>query len=377
MNRLGQIVIIIILLILNVPWLSDMIGLKEPHPLHGESTKLDMPDLSAKSFWTGDLQHGIDEYFRTNFLLRGLAIRTRNEIDYSIFSEYHAKSVIAGQEGYLFEENYILAALGLDSISTDSIIDRVSKVSQLSDVTGVPVLVVLAPGKGSYFKEFIPLSYIEEEGSVENRLFKIWSKELENMLNVLDLHSHFSTKPNVFPKNGIHWCEWVQVEAINLISDALVEILPDSLMPARMIIDSTYTSVDMEGTDEDIERGLNLWRDLEDFEAKYYVTHWEELPMESRPRVLLVGDSYTWGPVNKGLLRHGYKSSEFWFYNAAVHGPSIEEKGASPQTIHGFTSRDEFEDVIAQFDAVVLLSTDANLSRFPFNFPPNNFNEQQ
>jgi len=336
-----------------------------------------MPNLSAKSFWTGDLQHGIDEYFRTNFLLRGLAIRTRNEIDYSIFSVYHAKSVIAGQEGYLFEENYILAALGLDSISTDSIIDRVSKVSQLSDVTGVPVLVVLAPGKGSYFKEFIPLSYLEEEGSVENRMFKIWSQESENMLNVLDLHSHFSTKPNVFPKNGIHWSEWVQVEAINLISDALVEILPDSLMPARLIIDSTYTSVDMEGTDEDIERGLNLWRDLEDFEAQYYVTHWEELPMESRPRVLLVGDSYAWGLVNKGLLRHGYKSSEFWFYNAAVYGPSIEEKGASPQTIHGFTSRDEFEDIIAQFDAVVLLSTDANLSRFPFNFPPNNFNEQQ
>lgn len=362
---------------LNVPWLSDVIGLKEPHPLHGESTKLDMPELSIKSFWTGDLQQGVDEYFRTNFLLRGLAIRTRNEIDYSIFFEYHAKSVIAGQEGYLFEENYILAALGLDSISTDSIIDRVSKVSQLSHVTGVPVLVVLAPGKASYFKEFIPLSYLEKDGGMENRLFKIWSKESESMLNVLDLHSHFSDKPNVFPKNGIHWSEWVQVEAINLISDALVEILPDSLKPARLVIDSSYTSIDMEGTDEDIEKGLNLWRDLVDFEAKYYVTHWEELPIESRPRVLLVGDSYAWGLVNKGLLRHGYKSSEFWFYNAAVHGPSIEEKGASPQTIHGFKSRDEFEDVIAQFDAVVLLSTDANLSRFPFNFPAIHINEHQ
>jgi hypothetical protein len=360
-----------------VPWLSDVIGLKEPHPLHGESTKLDMPELSIKSFWTGDLQQGVDEYFRTNFLLRGLAIRTRNEIDYSIFFEYHAKSVIAGQEGYLFEENYILAALGLDSISTDSIIDRVSKVSQLSHVTGVPVLVVLAPGKASYFKEFIPLSYLEKDGGMENRLFKIWSKESESMLNVLDLHSHFSDKPNVFPKNGIHWSEWVQVEAINLISDALVEILPDSLKPARLVIDSSYTSIDMEGTDEDIEKGLNLWRDLEDFEAKYDVTHWEELPIESRPRVLLVGDSYAWGLVNKGLLRHGYKSSEFWFYNAAVHGPSIEEKGASPQTIHGFKSRDEFEDVIAQFDAVVLLSTDANLSRFPFNFPAIHINEHQ
>ena len=377
MSRSGQIVILIILLMLNVPWLSDVIGLKEPHPLHGESTKLDMPELSVKSFWAGDLQQGVDEYLRTNFLLRGLAIRTRNEIDYSIFSEYHAKSIISGQEGYLFEENYILAALGLDSISTDSIIARVSKLSQLSLTTGIPVLVVLAPGKGSYFKEFLPLSYLKKEWSVENRMLTVWSKALKSKLNVLDLHSYFSTKPNVFPKNGIHWSEWVQVEAINLISDALVEILPDSLKPARLVIDSSYTSIYMEGTDEDIEKGLNLWRDLEDFEAKYYVAHWEEMPVESRPRVLLVGDSYAWGLVNKGLLMHGYTSSEFWFYNAAVHGPFVEEKGASPQTIHGFTSRDEFEDVIAQFDAVVLLSTDANLSRFPFNFPTIHFNEQQ
>jgi hypothetical protein len=81
-----------------------------------------------------------------------------------------------------------------------------------------------------------------------------------------------------------------------------------------------------------------------------------------------MGDSYAWGPVNRGLLSRGYRSSEFWFYNAGVHGPSIEEKGASPQSIHGFANREEFEEVLSSFDAVVLLSTDANLPRFPFHF---------
>lgn len=368
MSRSTQIVILVILLMLNVSWLSDVFGLKEPHPLHGESTKLPMPEVSFQSIWKGDFQHGIDEYVRTNFLLRGLAIRTRNEIDYSIFSEQHARSVITGQEGYLFEENYILAALGLDSIPTDSVMDRVDRISALSNASGVPFLVVLAPGKGSYFREFLPLHFLGKEGIVEDRMFDIWSRISNEKLNVLDLQSHFSEVPNVFPKNGIHWCEWVQVEAINLMSDALVKILPDSLKPARLVIDGTYTSFDMEGTDEDIENGLNLWRDLEDLETKYYETHWEEVPLASRPRILVVGDSYAWGPVNRGLLSRGYRSSEFWFYNAGVHGPSIEEKGASPQSIHGFTNHEEFEEVISSFDAVVLLSTDANLPRFPFHF---------
>ena len=376
MSKSAQIVIIVILLMLNASWLSDLLGLKEPHPLDGESTKLEMPEMSIESVWNGDCQFGIDEYLRTNFLLRGLAIRTRNEIDYSIFSEQHARSVITGQEGYLFEENYILAALGLDSIPTDSVMDRVDRMSSLSNASGVPFLVVLAPGKGSYFREYLPLSFLDNERIVEDRMFEVWSRVSNKKLNVLDLQSHFAEVPNVFPKNGIHWCEWVQVEAINLISDALVKILPDSLKPARLVIDETYTSFDMEGTDEDIENGLNLWRDLEDLETKYYATHWEEVPIESKPRVLVMGDSYAWGPVNKGLLSHGYRSSEFWFYNAGVHGPSIEKTGASPQSIHGFTTRAEFEKVLSTFDAVVLLSTDANLPRFPFNFTTSNFNEQ-
>ena len=156
--------ILVILLMLNVSWLSDVFGLKEPHPLHGESTKLPMPEVSFQSIWKGDFQHGVDEYVRTNFLLRGLAIRTRNEIDYSIFSEQHARSVITGQEGYLFEENYIFAALGLDSIPTDSVMDRVDRIATLSNTSGVPFLVVLAPGKGSYFREFLPLHFLEMRG---------------------------------------------------------------------------------------------------------------------------------------------------------------------------------------------------------------------
>lgn len=372
MASLQKILIIIVLLLLNAPWLSDVLGFKEPHPLHGESTIIEAPEFSFANMWRGEFQTSVDDFSRTNFLLRGMAIRTRNEIDYSLFCERHAKSIIAGSEGYLFEENYVLAALGLDAISEDTVSERVSRLSRLSIATGVPFLVILAPGKGSYFREFLPKEYLEIMGQSENRMYEMWLDQLVlKGLHFLDLNSFFRLYTEVFPKNGIHWSEWAQVDAINMISDTLLDILPDSLRPARLMIDSSYRSTIMEGTDDDIEQGLNLWRNIPDLEATYYNTHWEDVPAFKRPRILVIADSYAWGLVNKGLLREGYRDSEFWFYNQGVHGPNIVQKGASPQTVHGFSTKAEFEQVISGFDAVVLLSTDANLPRFPFNFGNN------
>ncbi len=372
MASLQKILIIIVLLLLNAPWLSDVLGFKEPHPLHGESTIIEAPEFSFANLWRGELQTSVDDFSRTNFLLRGMAIRTRNEIDYSLFCERHAKSIIAGSEGYLFEENYVLAALGLDAISEDTVSERVSRLSRLSIATGVPFLVILAPGKGSYFREFLPKEYLEIMGQSENRMYEMWLDQLVlKGLRFLDLNSFFRLYTEVFPKNGIHWSEWAQVDAINMISDTLLDILPDSLRPARLMLDSSYRSTIMEGTDDDIEQGLNLWRNIPDLEATYYNTHWEDVPAFKRPRILVIADSYAWGLVNKGLLREGYRDSEFWFYNQGVHGPNIVQKGASPQTVHGFSTKAEFEQVISGFDAVVLLSTDANLPRFPFNFGNN------
>ena len=372
MARLQKISIIIVLLLLNVPWLSDVLGFKEPHPLHGESTIIVVPEFSFVNLWSGEFQTSVDDFSRTNFLLRGMAIRTRNEIDYSLFCERHAKSVIAGREGYLFEENYVLAALGLDAISEVTVSERVSQLSELSMDTGVPFLVILAPGKGSYFREFLPNEYLKMKGQSENRMYEMWLDHLVlKGLRFLDLNDFFRLYTEVFPKNGIHWSEWAQVDAINMISDTLLDVLPDYLRPARLMIDSSYRSSIMQGTDDDIEQGLNLWRNIPDLEATYYNTHWEDNPAFKRPRILVIADSFAWGLVNKGLLREGYRDSEFWFYNKGVHGPNVEQKGASPQAVHDFSTKAQFEQVISGFDAVVLLSTDANLPRFPFNFGNN------
>lgn len=373
MSRAVQTAIIFILLLLNVPWLSDVLGLKEPHPLHGEPTQLPMPKLSIDSLWTGDWQEGVDEYFRTNFLLRGMAIRTRNQLDYTLFNQTHARSVLMGKEGYLFEENYINAALGFDGISEQNISERVLDLESLADSLETPVFIVLAPGKASYYMQFIPDVYFSSDSMSFNKSYNFWSKcvKKSKSLNLIDLHSHFKDQEDVFPKNGIHWCEWAQVEAFNVINDSLASHLPEGVKPAKFVIDSMYRSSTMEGTDEDIERGLNLWQNIDDLETTYYKTSWEDRENESKPRVLIVADSYAWGVVNRGILRHSYMEGEFWYYNQVVHGPKYldtEDFGGKPFEVHDIKNNSDLIAALDEFDAVILLSTDANLYRFPFKF---------
>lgn len=374
MNRKENIWVIVIVAILCTPLVLDVVKLKKPHPLNGEKTELPMPNLSFNSLYYGHYTDSLNDYLKTNFTLRGMAIRTMNQIDYSLFNETHARSVLVGKEGYLFEENYIKAALGLDDLKSTQVDSIVVSLESLSVESSTPFFIALAPGKASYFSEFIPDSYVElSDTLLHNSSYRLWSDKVSNSpeLHLVDLYNHFIDWEEVFPKNGIHWCEWSQIEAFNLIADSISRVFNDSISPAKFVIDKEYRSTKMEGTDEDIERGLNLWQNIPDLERTYYNVSWDEKVEEKKPRILLVGDSYAWGIVNRGVLKHGFNESEFWYYNQVVHGPKYldtELFGEKPNTVHNISSREDLINTLYEFDAVILLSTDANLFRFPFSF---------
>ncbi len=373
MNRNENIWVVVVVAILCTPLLLDILKLKKPHPLKGENTELSKPNLNFNSLYYGHYTDSLNDYLKTNFTLRGMAIRTMNQIDYSVFNETHARSVLVGKEGYLFEENYIKAALGLDELQSTQVDSIVESLENLSIESSTPFFIALAPGKASYFSEYIPDSYVElTDPLLHNSSYILWSNKVSNSpeLHLIDLYNHFIDKEEVFPKNGIHWCEWSQIEAFNLIVDSIVSIINDSLLPAKFLIDNEYRSTKMEGTDDDIERGLNLWQNIPDLERTYYNVSWDKVE-EEKPHVLLVGDSYAWGIVNRGVLKYGFRESEFWYYNQVVHGPkylNTDMFGKNPNTVHSISSQEDFIKTLSEFDAVILLSTDANLFRFPFNF---------
>lgn len=365
-----NIAVYVLVAVLCVPLALDLIRGEQIKKLKGAIESAEMPQFSWDALMSGEYTDGVDEFLKTNFSLRGLAIRSRNQIDYTVFGLTHARSVEMGKEGFLFEKNYIKAALGLDSLEVEDVEAKVANFEALAAESGTPIIVALAPGKASYYPEYLPEGYVQEDESRWNRSYKVWRKLVEESeLTLVDLWGEFKDVEGAFPKNGIHWCEWVQVDAYNILRDSIATAT--GMNPAGLVIDSTYYSTEMEGTDQDIESGLNLWQDLEDLETKYYKSRWADSEVLDRPKVLVVGDSYAWGIVNRGVLKHSFNEGEFWYYNNVVHGPAYlgtGNFGKKPGELHDIATREGLIKTLSGFDAVVLLSTDANLYKFPFKF---------
>ena len=361
----------VVIALLCVPLIIDFVRDGQVERLKGAIEKVEMPTLSYESLNSGHYTDSLNDYLKCNFALKGVAIKTRNQLDYSLFGLTHARSVEMGKDGYLFEQNYIKAAKGLDSLTAEYVDEKVQFFESVSETASTEFFVTLVPGKASYYPQYIPEGYEQSDSTMLNRSYKVWREKVEEseVLNLVDLWGEFIDVEGVFPKNGIHWCEWVQVEALNILNDSIAAIT--GTQPAKLIIDSTYFSTKMEGTDQDIESGLNLWQDIADLETKYYKSHWEDAEGFDKPKVLIVGDSYAWGVVNRGVLRHSYDLGEFWYYDNVVHGPAFldtENFGKKPEEIYDLSTFTGFNSTISDFDAVVLLSTDANLYRFPFGF---------
>ena len=357
----------LIIALWNLPWVLHIFGISPSRPLNGYQREATPEKPTLETIRNGEFQSKTENFLRVNFPFRPDAIRMQHQVDWSLFGKQHVKSTVAGREGFLFEKAYVNAARGVDPLDPEEIQRRSRAIKQASDSMETPIVVVLAPGKGHFFREFLPPCFEASCGHEPNWGHRLWKSALQSSgITVLDLHSAFDTlriesKHPLFPKTGIHWSEFSMTHVVPALCRAVDAVLPVPLASGRWHVDSVRTPKKPEGTDDDIERAMNLLFDLPDFQMAYPVGKWE--PSAAPPRVLLIGDSYAWTPVNRGILRHGWRG-EFWFYNQTAHGPEVPEKGMKVEARLNATG----PDFLFKQDAILLLSTDANLSRFPFGF---------
>ena len=357
----------LLLVLWNLPWMLHLLGVDSTRPLKGHQSNPSFPQWNWSEFQNGHIQSQLQDGLRTGFPFRADAVRLQHQKDWSLFGKQHVRNTVVGQDRYLFEHAYVEAARGIDPLNPAEIERRARQLRNVVDSSGTPLLVVLAPGKGHFYRDFLPPCEGAACGEEPNRGHRLWKQALEaEGIPVLDLHAAFDSlrqrSPHpLFPRTGIHWSQYSMVHVMPALTEGVNALVPDSLASGQWAVQSLRTSSTPEGTDDDIEQAMNLLFDLPDFEMAYPSARW--IRGASPPKVLLVGDSYAWTPVNAGLLRSGWQG-EFWFYNQTVHGPSVPRKGmpVSERIPNGALK------FFGELDALVLLSTDANLSRFPFGF---------
>ena len=354
----------VVLALLLLPWLEQNVHLFEPKPLGGAQPNSENVKFSVALWREVKFQEGQEKYISEHFGLRPFMVRFYNELFDRVFGEYQAQGVVMGKDGYLFEENYLLAASGRDYLGLDSITKLVSDLHLMEQdlaQKGKHLLVCLAPGKGSFFPDKMPDEYRYNGSTGRNYPDFVRSLQQQQM-EVFDVQDWFlkmkaTAKYPLYPKTGIHWSTYGEY----LVADSLIKqvsSLTQKQMPSLKLkgIDQDNTPRDR---DDDIELGMNLLRNLPDFKMAYPKFEIMPLPKGKKaPKVLVIGDSFYYGMYNWGMMEHVFQEGEFWYYN---HERLIPGKETSL-----IENLKNYAKEVQQFDVVILLLTEANLPRFGF-----------
>ena len=324
------------------------------------------PKLSASTWFDGSYQAETEDYNNDHWAFKEKMVRLNNQFYYNTFNQIRVNSFVSGKENYLYSEGYIFAAFGDDLLPEEKVIGLLQKAKVVQDTLykkGIDLLLVFAPGKGAYCKEFVEEKYVHPIQNTNHHLFASTSQSLH--LNYLDLYSEFEhMKPTspypLFPKFGHHWSFYGECVAVQKII-ARIEQLHHCDLP-----DLRWDRVDVGDTarsrDADVLKSMNLYSEpAQNMKLAYPNIQFENDSLKNRTRVLTLSDSYWYGPVYMGVGQACFAGGQFWYYyNKVIPSPKAGEKVEAWEL--------DLKKEIESNQVIMLLYSDGNLPTFSTGF---------
>jgi len=367
LKHLLFIVILLILILPSIQFVAKPVKLK---PLLGSFNKepLQLGDINWKQWINGTYQTKINNRLEHYIGFRPFLVRLNNQIDYSLFTVANANNIKIGKDRYLLGYSYTNTHLGIDFTGKAYIADQVWKLKYLQDTLNTLnklLVVVLAPGKASFYKQYIPDNDLKMKREITN--YDAFSNLLvSRKLNFIDFKAYFDSLKNnseysLFPKCGIHWSTY----GTAIAADSLLRYLAcnsDYKIPAlKWESFPVNDSMDYAGFDYDIGRGMNLLFKIKQPNMAYVEFDLElDTTVFVLPNVLVIGDSYYRNILETNIPSTYFNHHEFWYYNMEVI-PNPANSSSKVKYLN-------LEEKIKTSDIIILLSTDANLYKFPFGF---------
>lgn len=362
-NIIKNVLFSLLLILLFLPMLQQNLNFYEVEKLNGDIKST--PDITVtKELWySNEYQEKKESYLNSIFGFRNSFVRINNQIAYSLFSKANANGVIIGKDNYLYEESYIKAFTGTDFIGEDSVQHSVNRLKFISDTLAKlnkQLIVVFAAGKASYYPEYIPEKYLLNQKDKTNYKYYVECAKKAN-LNVIDFNKWFvenkqKSKYPLYPQHGIHWSTYGTV----LAADSLIKKIEQlrNIDAPNM----TFTGVNMEqahGVDYDIADGMNLLYKLNSFDIAYPKMDMVVDANKTKPKVLVISDSFYWGMYNLGIA-NCFQNDHFWYYNKQVF-PESNSKETNVE-------QQDFTSVIANHEVIVIMATEATLRGIGWGF---------
>jgi hypothetical protein len=371
LNRKNQIPVILLIILLSLFALhlsQYKFSWSKLKPLDGYYVDAEAADFSWKDWFAASYQEKEDKYLNDHFGFRNFFIRLNHQWRFSLFEKAKTQWGVVGKKIYLYEESYIDAWYGNDFIGHDSIEHRMRKFKMLQDTLntfGKKIIILLAPGKGSFYPEFIPDKFHK---AIENTNIGVYRDYIEKYrINCLDFNQYFidnkykSPYP-LYPQYDIHWSYY----GMCLVLDSIVRYMEmsNNIEMPHVYWEKIRMGQPPEEYDCGSARAMNLLFKPRTFKMAYPVLLFESDEGKTKPSLLTVSDSFFWGIFGMGLgslfIEH-----PFWYYNQEIYPPHF----SSPWTTKDINLHDE----ILKFDFIIILCTDANLPNLGWGFIENSY----
>lgn len=366
MKSIKSILFFIILIFLFIPACEQTLNYFKIKKLNGSYQKTESPQFSFTQWVSGDFQKQMGQWQNENFGFRNLLVRLHNQIGFDFFKKSYANFVVVGKNNYLLDQSYIDAYTGRDFIGENSIKNKVKNFELFEHYLGEKnkkLVIVFAPGKASFYPEFILDKDLKNKSTTNHSIFL---KHLaKTNINYVDFKTWFDTLKytqtyTLFPKNGIHWSTYGAM----LAADSLLKISSSILgyEISKPIIEKVEWKNDLADVDQDVGLGMNLLFGPKNDSMPYPKFSFSKTNETKKPKVLIVGDSYCWTLPLAEMKSNSFENLNFLYYNKELH-----PFGNAMIPIE----KVNIMELLAQTDLVVLLSTDANLNEFDWNFTTN------
>ncbi len=367
--KVKSILLLIILMFLVAPFFQAKFHIVKLTPLKGAITEPENKYINIKDWFSGTYQEQKEKYLNESFGFRSLFIRINNQIAFSLFNKAKANGVIIGKHNYLYEENYIKAYYGSDFIGADSITHRMERLKFIEDTLITlqkDLILVFAPGKGSFYPEYIPNKFKIKKSTTNYELHVKLAEEMG--LKFIDFNKYFiehkyTSKYPLYPQYGIHWSYY----GMCLAADSIVRYI-EKVRHIDMP-NFYWNDVDLGApreTDYDIADGMNIKFKLKSFKMAYPNVQYESDSGKVKVSALVISDSFYWGMFSSGIFARSFSSNHFWFYNKQVYTAGVDSESE--------TSLLDLKEEIAKHDVIIIMATDATLPGFGWGFIENTYN---
>lgn len=354
-----------ILGMLFLPHLLKRKNILKSEELKGKFEVFNKPLRSLSIIKSGEYQEKFNAYVDHNFGGRTFLIRCLNQLKFFLFHQSDAPGVVVGKYNYLYLSSYTNNYMGLNFVGFEKIDETVKKLKQIQDSLkkfDVDLLIVFAPGKASFYSEFLP-DYMNRQKKQFNNHGVYSAAFAKYGVNYLDLNSWFVTQKRrtryaLYPELGVHYTP----HGTFLSTDTIVRYI-EKMRNIDLPDVSKYTvylSDSLREQEHDVEELMNLREAMFHQPVPYFKLETQKNETHVKPDLLAIGDSYWWQITGLDLPKPFFKRDVYWYYNNSVYINNVKQE----KTVGGL----HYGDEILGRDVVVIMASEATYDLFPYGF---------